>query len=114
MKPGDHVVFYSGKATFEKKRDPLHKFTALGVVKDKEAYPYTMSIASASPSKEETWETWRRDINFLQPFKEVEIRPLLPHLHFIKKKEAWGLFVRRGFFSIPKEDYLTIAEAMLA
>ncbi len=56
-------------------------------------------------------EACRRKVEFL-PASEAPIRPLLPSLDFICRKESWGFTFRRGFFEIEAADFERIADAM--
>ncbi len=73
---GDWVVFYSSKDNFENGK-PLQKFTAIGQVVDEEPY---------QPNTSDNFKPHRRNVEFKNS-AEVEIRPLLEHLTFIKNKK---------------------------
>ena len=86
MKPGDYVIYYSGKMEFGK-NEPCKAFTGIGKVKDSEVYAYQMT-PDFCPS--------RRDIEYL-PGREVSIIPLIEDLRFIRNKKSWGYPFRFGF-----------------
>jgi predicted RNA-binding protein len=98
---GDWVVFYSSKDEFENGK-PLQKFTAIGQVVDEEPY---------QPTASGNFKPYRRNIEFKNS-QEVEIRPLLEHLTFIKNKKKWGFYLISGFREISKEDFNVIKTAM--
>lgn len=101
LKAGDLIVFYSPKKEFEGK-EPYQKFTGIARVKEGEVYQGDMGGDFVS---------YRRDVEYL-PCKEAYIKPIVPKLGFIGKKESWGFVFRLGFFEIPKEDFETIAKEM--
>jgi len=94
--------YYSPKTSYPE-GDPLQAFTAIGRVRDGEAYQAAM---------EDGFEPWRRDVDFLSN-RDTPIRPLIPKLGFIRDKARWGAVFRYGVVEIPRADFLTIARAML-
>ncbi|MBA3648327.1 MAG: EVE domain-containing protein [Chitinophagales bacterium] len=98
---GDWLVFYSSKDKFEN-GIPLQKFTALGQVVDEEPY---------QPNTRDNFKPYRRNVKFKNS-QEVEIRPLLARLTFIKNKKEWGFYFISGFREIAKEDFDIIKNAM--
>lgn len=101
MTAEDGIVYYSPTEEFGGKT-PCRAFTAIGIVQPKEPYPFPMS---------EDFIPWRRNVLFL-PAKKVPIQPILTELSFIKNKQRWGFFFRRGFFAIPADDFRLIANHM--
>ncbi|ANL39335.1 EVE/PUA-like domain-containing protein [Rhizobium phaseoli] len=99
--PGDRVIYYSPTETFGGK-DRLQAFTALGVVKETEAYQ-----VEAHPG----FRPWRRDVAWSQAL-ETPIRPLLGRLSFTSDRAGWGYQLRFGLFEIGNDDAEIIAEAM--
>jgi hypothetical protein len=55
---------------------------------------------------------WRRDILWEKKAKQADVYPLLDQLSFIKDRQHWGLFFHRSIFSVPRDDFALIAEAM--
>lgn len=102
MKPGDFVIFYSGKEIFGES-NKCQEFTAIGAVKDDDIYQFQMT---------EDFCPFRRDIEFL-PSKDVSILPLINDLEFIKSKKSWAYPFRFGFFEIFERDFLLISSKML-
>lgn len=98
---GDWVVFYSSKDKFDAGK-PLQKFTAIGKVVDEEPY---------QPNASGSFKPYRHNLKF-KNIQEVEIRPLLERLTFIKNKERWGFYLISGFREISKEDFEVIEHAM--
>lgn len=43
---------------------------------------------------------------------EAAVKPMLESLDFIRDKQQWGVFFRRGFFEITEKDFRTIESAM--
>lgn len=103
MRPGDYVVFYSGKTYFGKP-DKCQAFTAVGMIADEEVYQFRMS---------EDFCPFRRKVNFF-PSKDLPIVPLIPALSFIQNKKNWGYSLRFGFFELSHEDFGLISSHMLA
>ena len=98
---GDWIVFYSAKDKYEAGK-PLQKFTALGQVADEE--PYQLDGA-------ENFKPYRRKVAF-DKVAEIEIRPLLEKLSFIKNKKSWGFYLISGFRELSKEDFEMIQASM--
>ncbi len=98
---GDWVVYYSSKDEFENGK-PLQKFTAIGQVVDDEPY---------QPNTRADFKPFRRDVRY-KDSQEVDIRPLLDDLGFIKNKKRWGFYLISGFREIPKNDFDVIKQAM--
>lgn len=101
MKGGDWLLYYSPTERFGEK-DPCRRFTAIGIVSEKEPYLFKMN---------EDFIPWRRDVAFLSA-KEAPIEPLLDSLTCIPDKQRWGFPFRRGCFSIPERDFYLIVAAM--
>src|SRR5262245_41945015 len=85
MAAGDLVLFYSPRTALEE-GDPWQRFTAIARVADETIY------AVALP---ETFSPHRRNAQYFL-CKETEIKPLLPHLAFIKDHSSWGFLFRAG------------------
>ena len=102
MRPGDGVIYYSGKLKLGEPAS-CQEFTAIGTVKDGDVYAFQMS-EDFCPS--------RRDIAFL-PAVDVSILPLIEDLTFIRNKKSWCYPFRFGFFEIPSADFDLIASKML-
>ena len=101
IKPGDRVVYYSPTVTIGGK-DKLQAFTAIGTVKDHEAYVFDMGKG---------FTPYRRDVNWAKA-KEAAIRPLLDTLEFTAGKPNWSYQLRFGLFPISAADFCLIAQAM--
>jgi limonene-1,2-epoxide hydrolase len=43
---------------------------------------------------------------------EAAVKPLIESLDFVRDKQQWGVFFRRGFFEISEKDFRTIESAM--
>ena len=43
---------------------------------------------------------------------EAAVKPLIESLDFIRDKQQWGVFFRRGFFQISEEDFRRIEHAL--
>ncbi|MBB6733210.1 EVE domain-containing protein [Cohnella sp. CBP 2801] len=103
MRAGDWLVYYSPRTEMGS-GEPLQAFTAIGRVADDQVYEYAMS---------ETFVPLRRNISYI-PCKQARIADLLDRLNLTRGKRNWGYLFRTGHFEIDREDFRTIAEAMLA
>ena len=101
IRSGDFVIYYSPTYTFGQK-DACQKFTALCKVKDKESYQFKINEKSIP---------WRKDAEFMS-VQDVEIKPLVKELSFIRDKLQWGFMFRFGLFSISHDDFKMIADLM--
>ncbi|MBS1492572.1 MAG: EVE domain-containing protein [Bacteroidetes bacterium] len=99
----DWVLFYASKQGMNDKA-PYQKFVAIGEIPDENIEKVQMSG---------DFEPFRRNIKFKKS-KEVEIRPLIEQLEFIKNKKSWGFIFRFGFFEIPEHDFELISALMLS
>jgi hypothetical protein len=102
MSPGDWLIYYSPRTDMAEGK-ALQAFTAIGQVADDNVYEYRMS---------ESFIPFRRNIRYI-PCREVKIAALLEQLSFTCGKRNWGYSFRYGHFEIEREDFLTIADAML-
>ena len=103
MKKGDGVLTYSPKVKYGETA-PCQKFTAIGRVKEDKVFQVKMT---------ENFEPWRRNVEYEEEVEEVDIRPLIEELGFIKNKEKWGASFRFGFIKVPKEDWERVERVML-
>jgi hypothetical protein len=101
MAPGDMVIFYSPRRSFEDP-SPLQQFTAIAQIGQGQAYRVHMT---------EDFNPFRRPARYLS-CQEISIRPLIDSLDFITDKRHWGYKFRLGVFEIPDSDFDLIAEAM--
>jgi EVE domain len=101
MHAGDGFAFYSPR-TAHPDGPPLQAFTAIGRVRDGNIWQTEAS---------EGFRPFRRAVDYL-PAREAPIKPLLPHLTFIRNKVHWGAPFRYGFLRVPEEDFARIAAAM--
>jgi len=101
VRPGSRVVYYSPTETFGG-TERLQAFTALGIVRDVEAYQVDMSAG---------FHPFRRDIDWLET-ESAPIEPLLDQLELTKGQRNWGQKFRFGLVAIGARDMTVIAEAM--
>lgn len=101
MSRGDWILYYSPVIHFGEP-EICRAFTAIGIIKEGEPYPFAMS---------NDFTPWRRNVHFLSA-QEAPIAPLIEKLSFIKNKKKWGFLFRRGCFEILENDFNLIAEAM--
>ncbi|MGQ5523687.1 EVE domain-containing protein [Chitinimonas sp. PSY-7] len=100
MAPGDWLIYYSPSERMGE-TGSCQRFTAIGQVQDSDAYPVEMG--------EETF--YRRNVAF-RPCREVQIRPMIEQLTFIRNKQRWGAAFRFGHLEIGQDDFKQIAQAM--
>jgi len=101
MAPGDWIAYSSPRTVFEGGA-PLQAFTAFGRAVDDAVFQHDMGGG---------FVPFRRRIAFV-PCQSAPIRPLVPRLSFIRKKESWGYVFRFGMIEIPDADFRVLAEAM--
>ncbi|MCG5243936.1 EVE domain-containing protein [Azospirillum doebereinerae] len=101
IRPGDRVAYYSPTETF-RGRDRLQSFTAIGVVRAGEPYPFDMGGG---------FVPFRRDVGWVEGV-ETPIAPLLDRLEFSAGVRNWGAPFRFGLFAVSGHDAERIAEAM--
>ena len=97
---GDYVVFYSPRTHFRNGKS-LQEFTAMGIV----------GPAIADGDKPKGVSAPCFTMEFFSS-RRAAIQPMVEELTFLPDKEKWELPYRRGAFSISKDDYSRIAEAM--
>ena len=102
LQKGDFVIYYSSKVSMES-NELYQKFTAIGEVIDD--VPYQVDMGS-------DFKPYRRNIKYLNAC-DVDIKPLIPILSFIKNKTSWGYVFRYGFLEIDRESFEIIATRML-
>ncbi len=101
VEPGDRVAYYAPTIAFRGKAK-CQAFTALGIVRDGEPYPFEMA-AGFCP--------FRRDVKWL-PARDAPIGPLLDRLDFAAGKRNWGYQLRFGLFAVSDHDMRIIGAAM--
>ncbi|WP_431256786.1 EVE domain-containing protein [Roseateles chitinivorans] len=102
VRPGDRVVYYS-PATQMGGKDRLQCFTALGTVRDGDAYEVDMGGG---------FRPFRRDVDWQSSTREASIHPLLDRLAFTAGKTNWGHAFRFGLIEIDAADMGLIAAEM--
>ncbi len=101
LKQNDWIIYYSPKITFEGK-DTYQKFTSIGQIVDDAEYQVEQFSG---------FYPWRRKVHYHNSI-DVDIKPLIPMLSFIKNKTQWGMIFRYGFFKIEKDDFELIKNLM--
>jgi hypothetical protein len=103
IRPGDRVVYYSPTTALGGK-DKLQSFTAIGIVREGEAYQADMGGG---------FHPFRRDIDYLAS-RPAPIRPLLGAKGFALAEKDWGGKLRFGLVAIDDASMRMIAKAMNA
>lgn len=101
IQSGDYIVFYSSKENLKDKK-PLQKFTAIAKAMDNHIYQIEQFKG---------FMPFRRKVAFLS-CNEIEIRPLINDLDFIRNKKSWGFPFRYGLLEISKKDFDLISTKM--
>jgi hypothetical protein len=99
---GDWLAYYSPR-TLLKDGEEVRAFTAIGKFTTRDPYEVEMGEGRVA---------WRRDIKFEKPARPAGVYPQLDALSFIRDREHWGLFFHRSLFSVTRDDFALIAEAM--
>lgn len=102
LKKGDFVIYYSSKYSMGG-TEPCQKFTAIGIVSDDEVYQVDMG---------NDFKPFRRNVTYFNAI-DLDIKPLVEVLPFIKNKRSWGYVFRYGFLEIDQESFEIIASGML-
>lgn len=102
LKKGDFVIYYSSKLSMDA-NTPYQKFTALGEVIDDQ--PYQIDMGNG-------FLPYRRNISYFET-TDIDIKPLVMLLPFIKNKTSWGMIFRYGFFEIDEASFDIITKQML-
>jgi EVE domain len=102
MQPGDWIVYYSPKITFEGS-EACQEFTAIGEVVGETVYSFEMASG---------FVPFRRDIRFLEA-RATPIRPLIEQLSFITDPKRWGYAFRFGHIEMTRADFELISVRML-
>jgi hypothetical protein len=100
--PGEWLAYYSPR-TLLKGGEEVRAFTAIGRFTERQPYEAEMTAGRVG---------WRRDIAYEMGARDADVYPLLDQLSFIKDRTHWGLFFHRSLFSVPRDDFVLIAEAM--
>lgn len=102
VRPGDWLAYYSPRTVLNG-GDQVRAFTAIGKIAERQPYQGEMGPDNTG---------WRRDIAYASDAREAGVYPLLDALSFIRNRTHWGLFFHRSLFSVPRDDFALIAEAM--
>jgi len=98
---GDKIVYYSPKTSYEN-GEPLKAFTAVAEITGEQIYQAEIS---------EDFKPYRINAAY-EEFSEVEIKPLIEELSFIRNKKSWGYMFRLGLFEINEHDFNLIYSQM--
>lgn len=121
LKKGDFVVMYASKESYGKAKS-YQKFIAIAEclddkyeklekAKDKNSCKHDNKLSHTPMSKgANDLYFFRKKVKFIK-FREVEIRPLIESLSFIKNKKSWGMIFMNGFKQIPEEDFTLITSS---
>jgi hypothetical protein len=102
MSAGDWIIYYSLKECFED-TVTCQRFTAIGEVDTSDVYAHAISH----------WFVPHRRSIIFHDAHEVDIRPLISQLGFIRDKSRWGYAFRFGHLEISREDFELISARML-
>lgn len=99
--PGDWVAYYSPREGMKEGAE-LRAFTAIGQAL--EGGPREREMMAGTTG-------WSRPMRWL-PSRPASIYPLLDRFSFIEDRGHWGMYFRKSLFSVPREDFTLVAEAM--
>ncbi len=99
--PGDGVVYYSPTEQYGG-QDKLRAFTAIGIVKDVDPYPFERGGGFCPHRRDGAWA----------PSLEVPFTPVLGVLELSSGGPNWGYQLRFGLFEISGHDLRIIAATM--
>lgn len=102
LNKNDWIIYYSPKVVLEEK-ELCQKFTAIGQIIDDKEYQVEQ-FSGFMP--------WRRNVVYYKSI-DVDIRPIVNDLSFIKSKTSWGMVFRYGFFEIQETDFGLIKSLMI-
>ena len=102
LRPGDAFAYYSPTETLGGK-DPVRRFTAIGVIAAGEPEPSPVMGAGV--------EAWSRRAHYLDA-QEADIYLLLPQFDFVTDQSHWGMYFRKSLFKVGARDFSIIADAM--
>lgn len=102
MSGGDQVLLYAPKLIYGGS-EPYQRFVALAKITDENTYQTEVSS---------DFKSFRRKAHYSN-IKEVEIKPIIGQLEFIKNKKSWGYSFRFGCFEINEHDFNLIQAYML-
>ena len=102
LKRNDWIIYYSPKVAFVG-NEACQKFTAIGQIVDDVEYQVEQ-FSGFFP--------WRRDVRYYES-NNVEIKPLIDVLLFVKNKTQWGMTFRYGFFEISGDDFELIKSLII-
>ncbi|WP_428394643.1 EVE domain-containing protein [Lichenicoccus sp.] len=103
LRAGDGVVYYSPTVILGSKV-PYRAFTAAGLVKAAEPYPFDTG---------EGLRPWRRNVRW-HTAGEVLATSVLDRLSFAAGRRNWAYGLRFGLMAIPPEDFRVILVTMQA
>jgi hypothetical protein len=99
--PGDWVAYYSPREGMNAGQE-LRAFTAIGQALDGEPREREMMAGMTG---------WARPMRWLAALP-ADIYPLLDRFSFVKDRSHWGMYFRKSLFSVSREDFALVAEAM--
>jgi hypothetical protein len=113
MRAGDGFAFYSPRTAYPDGA-PLQAFTAIGRIRDGNVYQAAQGMMGNEVGTErriDDFKPFRLAVDYL-PARDVQIKPLIEDLSFIRSKMHWGAAFRFGYLRVPEADFAKIAAAM--
>lgn len=110
VESGDKIACYVSR---ESKIIALGEVTRGYYQSDKKVF-----LASDRPEQNDWWRRGadrsafphRIDFKAVKLDREIDFRPLIDKLSFIKKPEYWPAYIRRGFATLSEKDWNTICK----
>lgn len=111
IRPGDRLVLYVARGAFHNPTRDESRLVALAEA--------TTPVRRLRQPVELAGRTFvvGCDLRFEARLPEragVPVRPLVPRLSFVRRKDAWGQYFRSGLVEVPEPDFEVLAEAVRA
>jgi len=111
IRPGDRLVLYVARGAFHNPTRDESRLVALAeVTTPVRRLPRPVQLAGRT-------FVVGCDLRFEARLPEragVPVRPLVPRLSFVRRKDVWGQYFRSGLVEVPARDFEVLAEAVRA
>ena len=125
LRPGDRLVLFASRLTYGGGAGDCQRVVAHGTVTAgavdafSEGGPCAAAAASAPaagrgakrlrPAAAEPYTVWRRPVEWTRLTPQLEIRPLLPRLSFVRDPRKWGFSFMSGWREISAADFAVLS-----
>lgn len=109
LAPGDDLVLYVSRNAFHNPSRDESQLVALATAHTElKRLKQPMALAG----REFITTTGVRFSLQLPEREGVAIKPLVPHLSFVRRPEVWGMYFRSGLIEIPEDDFSILKDAI--